>query len=106
MNAKTDGAIENAACHWPLCCAASIECAAHCLERDKLMSGEKGFLVECCIIPRADEKFFIFQGRSDGSIIANLYRYAIIPIEEYEELRGRSVAKQRITSKHQARSNR
>lgn len=49
----------------------------------------KGKVVRCYGEPRKDQKGTMFFARSDGTIVANLEGYAIIPIEEWEKLTGR-----------------
>ena len=54
----------------------------------------KGYLVNCHIMSRVDadgnsvHSDALFVGCSDGTIVAQLYGYAIIPMEEYARLKG------------------
>lgn len=49
----------------------------------------KGKLIRCFFEPPTDQKEFPFMMREDGTIVANLENYAIIPISKWESLTGR-----------------
>lgn len=44
---------------------------------------EKGFLKNCYISPRVGDAP-MFHGREDGTIVAALEGYVIVPIEQYD----------------------
>ncbi len=48
----------------------------------------KGYLIGCLIQARGSE--IIFNGREDGTIIPQLYEYAVIPMEVYKKLKKQS----------------
>lgn len=88
--AATDGAIENARCHWPLCISDNFPCAEHCVERNfaRLAAVGNGRVTNCFLWGRKSDPGPLFYERPDGAIIANLDGYAIIPKEEYERLKA------------------
>lgn len=47
---------------------------------------EKGFVINCLINPREEDCPLFHDPNNDGTLVAKLDGYAIIPIEEYEEL--------------------
>ena len=51
---------------------------------------DDGRIENCYIEPRDDQEGYMFETNSKGSLVPNLKGYAIIPIEKWEQLTGRT----------------
>lgn len=58
----------------------------------ELAEAEKGFVIDCLVMRREGEKEVLFRGRPDGTIVASLRGYAVIPIEQYNTLASSRVS--------------
>jgi len=57
---------------------------------DKIDNENKGKLIRCYFEAPDNQTECPFLPRADGTIVANLEDYAIIPIKVWEQLTGRS----------------
>lgn len=58
---------------------------------EDIKNPEDGYLINCHLVCREDRAVTLFEQRANGILTAHLDGYAIIPIEEYEELKANQV---------------